>query len=459
MSKLSLKLKKGGEQKLEQEIGQKQRGSTSTSYSGGPSLRREDYPLLERALLDTAGVPMVARFAVNEGATTSAGIASSISSSTGVKAQSTSKIQKATSKGKLKQTLLSTSGSPYQRTSEQMKNYMQSKKPTSDFFGDVTPSRGEKITVDTLADYLEEQEIYDAEEFMEHATQQGPNRGRQIYKRLASKDWDKKLGQAIDIARSYTPNTSFRARVENYQVPQGFDYWRGTCTYNEYMALFQHHGIGMDKIARWFKTLFGDNGKKNTIYMWGKADAGKTTIIKLFDAFYDKWEIGRCSAQNINSNFWLQDLYQKRLFHADEIVATQVNIDTLKLLLEGSDDLTTDIKYAKKVPIRGRPVMMATNDPIWINMSTAADPIRKRCEYVHMTRPWTKPAPYMSTRDKNILQYVQNRLFNECFPRGYDEWLTGNRFQSQIDEITDEDLVALAAREAFDIDDFVSEMN
>ena len=56
----------------------------------------------------------------------------------------------------------------------------------------------------------------------------------------------------------------------------------------------------------------------------------------------------------------------KRLFHADEIVATQVNIDTLKLLLEGSDDLTTDIKYAKKVSIRGRPVMMATNDPIWI---------------------------------------------------------------------------------------------
>jgi hypothetical protein len=224
------------------------------------------------------------------------------------------------------------------------------------------------------------------------------------------------------------------------------------------MELFQHHGIGMDKIRRWFKTLCGDNGKKNTIYMWGKADAGKTTIIKLFDAFYHKWEIGRASAQNINSNFWLQDLYQKRLFHADEIVATQVNIDTLKLLLEGSDDLTTDIKYAKKVPIRGRPVMMATNDPIWINMSTAADPIRKRCEYVHMVRPWVKPAKFMSTRDKGVLCYVQNRLWKECFPNGYDSYLEGELFNEVMDEMPD-DILALAAEHIETLEDFVSTQN
>ena len=176
----------------------------------------------------------------------------------------------------------------------------------------------------------------------------------------------------------------------------------------------------------------------------------------MFDAFYEKWEIGRCSAQNINSNFWLQDLYEKRLFHADEIVASQVNIDTLKLLLEGSDDLTTDIKYAKKVSIRGRPVLMATNDPIWIHMSTAAEPIRKRCEFVHMTRPWTKPAPFMSTKEKDILQYVQHRIYRELFPNGYDEWLLTDHFQTQIEETDIEEVVNMPP---VDLDNFVSEMN
>ena len=161
---------------------------------------------------------------------------------------------------------------------------------------------------------------------------------------LAMKDWDKKIQHALDLARAFTPDTTYKERLENYQLPESS--MIGDYTYQEYMDLFKYHGIKTDKIQRWFQTLFGDNGKRNTIYMFGKTDAGKTTIIKLFDAFYEKWEIGRCSAQSINSNFWLQDLYEKRLFHADEIIATQVNIDTLKLLLEGSDDLTTDIKYA-----------------------------------------------------------------------------------------------------------------
>ena len=342
----------------------------------------------------------------------------------------------------------------YSTTSQPRFNYI----PTGTFV-DLHQNRGERITIHTLADYCSEHGIYSPEDFMHHATQIGPNRGREIYRALSLRDWEKKLSQAIDFAQSYTPDTPFRTRVESYQIPSGFDLWKGTATYHEYMELFKHHGIGIDKLRRFFKTLCGDNGKINTIYMWGKADAGKTTIIKLFDAFYAKWEIGRCSAQNINSNFWLQDLYMKRLFHADEIMATQVNIDTLKLLLEGSDDLTTDIKYAKKVSVRGRPVMMATNDPIWINMSSAADPIKKRCEFVQMVRPWTKPAYFMSTRDKDILKYVQNRIWKDCFPEGYEAYLTQELFKQGIDEITDEEMSAIIEGPPVNLDDFIGIQN
>ncbi len=325
------------------------------------------------------------------------------------------------------------------------------------YFGPTNNERGEKITTATLATYLSQQKIYDAEGFIAHATQGPENRGTQLYLKLAMKDWDKKLQQALDIARSFTPDTPYKQRLENYTITEPD--LIGDYTYQEYMQLFAHHGITIPKIQRWFQTLFSDNGKRNTIYMWGKADAGKSTIIKLFDAFYAKWEIGRCSAQSINSNFWLQDLFEKRLFHADEIIATQVNIDTLKLLLEGSDDLTTDIKYAKKVSIIGRPVLMATNDPIWIHMSTAGDPIRRRCEWIHMTRPWTKKCMYMHTRNKNILKYALRRLYDECFPNGYDQWKHDNDYKQTIDQMWEDIEVAIENIEGESLDNYVSEMN
>ena len=91
------------------------------------------------------------------------------------------------------------------------------------------------------------------------------------------KDWDKKLQQALDIARSFTPDVPYRERLETYQIQEPD--MIGDYTFQEFMELFAHHGITLDKLQKCFQTLFGDNGKRNTIYMWGKADAGKTTIM------------------------------------------------------------------------------------------------------------------------------------------------------------------------------------
>ena len=137
-----------------------------------------------------------------------------------------------------------------------------------------------------LAQYLITNKIYHPEDFMHHATQEGHNRGTKIYLALAIKDWDKKIQNAVDLARNFTPDTSYQQRIESYTQPDNLDLWKGDATYTEFMELFQHHGIPKEKIQGFFKTLCGHNGKKNTIYFWGKADAGKTTLIKLFDAFY-----------------------------------------------------------------------------------------------------------------------------------------------------------------------------
>ncbi len=406
---------------------------TSTS-STGSILPQERYPLLAKTLLDTPGVSKVAPTAETRTSTTTVRSAISTINLSGPKTTPTLKTSKSTS---------------------WLSQRLQPSR--SKYYGDSNSKRGERITTQTLAQYLQSNRIYTAEDFLDHATQRLPNRGTEIYLALATRDWDKKIQQALDIARSFTPDTTYRNRLENYRIPEDFDQTVGDYTFQEYMDLFSHHAIDRSKIQKWFATLFSDNGKRNTIYMYGKADAGKTTIIKLFDAFYESWEIGRCSAQSINSNFWLQDLYLKRLFHADEILATQVNIDTLKLLLEGSDDLTTDIKYAKKVTVKGRPVMMATNDPIWIHMSSAQDPIRRRCEWVHMTRPWNKRVLFMHTKDKRILKYVLNRLYKWAFPQGYNLWKNDTQFMEAIHEI-DDSLLAMHGSDN-SVLEFASEMN
>ena len=79
--------------------------------------------------------------------------------------------------------------------------------------------------------------------------------------------------------------------------------------------------------------------------------------------------------------------------------------------------------------------MMATNDPIWLHMPAAYDPIIKRCEYVHMTRSWNNPVYFMKTKDKDILRYVLHKMYKWCFPDGYDSYSREQDFHAALEDI------------------------
>ncbi len=145
-----------------------------------------------------------------------------------------------------------------------------------------------------------------------------------------------------------------------------------------YYNLLVRQGIDISFVQEMFHILGQRNGKRNTIYLYGCANGGKTAFLELFSSLYHPFECGRLSPQGNESVFWLQDLYLKRLFMADEILVTQKNIDSIKLLMEGNNNLSTDTKYGKKQRIKPRPVLMASNDPIWVNFSTAYQPITAR---------------------------------------------------------------------------------
>ena len=153
---------------------------------------------------------------------------------------------------------------------------------------------------------------------------------KKIYWELSTRanaNFTRSLAQAIKTARAYTPDTPYIQRIENWKPPQDFNEAYADLYYRDYRRALETHDINKTRLQKWFQTLAMDNGKRNTIYMCGRANAGKTTIIELLSAYYEPWEIGRAQPQSASSNFFLQDLVGKRLFHADEILATPTDRD------------------------------------------------------------------------------------------------------------------------------------
>ena len=344
----------------------------------------------------------------------------------------TSAISTSTSSGLLRQTTLKTPTTISRTNLEH--NYQ------SPYWASLNQHRGKpnpKATIKDLVQEIYKLQLFEPQHFENYAAQNAGTRAHELWWELSTKasaNWTKQLSLAVKQARKLTPDIPYIERIETWQEPQNFNYNFANLYYQDYRAIFNYHNIPKTKIQKWFKTLAMDNGKRCTIYMCGRANSGKTTIIELLSAFYQSWEIGRAQPQSAQSNFFLQDLVGKRLFHADEILATQLNIDTLKLLLEGNKDLASDVKYGDKETIIPRPVLIGTNDPLWINFSTAAEPILARCEFLQMKKPLPKYR-HVKPKDPDILKYVLKELYKWAFDgKTYNVWYIDQELEAAIND-------------------------
>ena len=123
-----------------------------------------------------------------------------------------------------------------------------------------------------------------------------------------------------------------------------------------------------------------------TVYLQGPPNAGKSALIGLVESLYSPHEIGRFGPQAQNSQFWLQDLYGKEIYVGDEARASQLNIQTVLLLLEGNPALETEFKYGGKMPLDPRPVILACNQDLWCDCQSYRKAIRARCLELRFTR-------------------------------------------------------------------------
>lgn len=116
-------------------------------------------------------------------------------------------------------------------------------------------------------------------------------------------------------------------------------------------------------IANIHKILIGRGGKKRGLIFYGKPSSGKSMLAALITACIPPEQVGRFNMQGSKSNFWFQGLLNKEFYLGEEIVLENQSAQTLKLLLENSDTLVTDVKFSEHIHVDPQPVIITSNDP------------------------------------------------------------------------------------------------
>lgn len=183
------------------------------------------------------------------------------------------------------------------------------------------------------------------------------------------------------------------------EFEEALEQWRG----------FIDNVIGRGKFQAFLMIMMGANSKVKTIYLVGEASGGKSCIIKLLTSPYRMSEIGFAGAQAINSNFWLEDMVDKRVGVLEEILATAANIDALKMLMEGNEFSHTNIKFGKSVHLSPMPILMACNHSVTRLVQAHATAIAKRSIMVEFHKPTTHQIFY----ERPMMAKLIKRLFRE----------------------------------------------
>ena len=121
----------------------------------------------------------------------------------------------------------------------------------------------------------------------------------------------------------------------------------------------------MVSICTIFECLCGRLGKKRGLLMDGPPSSGKSFLVAMLTSLYPVEQVGQFIMQASISSFWLQPLIGKAIYVGEEIKLTANSAQTVKLLLEGSANLTTDVKFAEGADIPYRPTIMTANGPCY----------------------------------------------------------------------------------------------
>lgn len=208
-----------------------------------------------------------------------------------------------------------------------------------------------------LNDYFLKNELMSEEQFYQLIRDDDPTAIRMYEQLMTRVHYNKMLTNATQYARIRRTRRSLQDRLE--VRTDGDDL--PTDEFNDMMAFLTAQGK-VGRMKKTFDVLLGRCGKINCFYAYGEKNTGKTSFISYFSSLYEPWEIGVVNPCETHSQFWLMDLVDKEIYIGDEFSTDRSNLDTCKLLFEGSDNLTVDVKYENKKRLTRRPLLMASNE-------------------------------------------------------------------------------------------------
>lgn len=217
------------------------------------------------------------------------------------------------------------------------------------------------------------------------------------------------LMSACETAYKELPDKTFEERVMEVANGTG-EAFEKAC--NEWID-FVNETFKSAKLLEIFEVMNMQKGKIKTVYLYGTASGGKSAIIDLIQSVYRTSEVGRAGAQAINSNFWLEDMIGKRLAILEEVVCNQVNVESVKQLMEGNKNSHSNVKYEKSRMLLPMPVLMAANVEITKNCQAHTAAIMARCIRIEFNAVTKRNLYY----DDDMMRKILKRLYMSAYAK------------------------------------------
>nr|QTE04037.1 MAG: nonstructural protein [Emberiza spodocephala parvoviridae sp.] len=177
------------------------------------------------------------------------------------------------------------------------------------------------------------------------------------------------------------------------------------CSVRLLERILEHNNFDIRKVTKDMHDVLERRiPKVNTIVFKGPPGAGKSYITRpltLLCPFY-----GQIAGQG-NDRFMFEDAIDKRWMYIEEPLWSQDVIEQMKLVMEGAP-MRLPTKFTDKTIMARTPVVITTNNDLWLLSQAAAPALMARCRHYELH---AYPALKQLKKQLNALVWVD--MFNK----------------------------------------------
>lgn len=150
-----------------------------------------------------------------------------------------------------------------------------------------------------------------------------------------------------------------------------------------------HYGINLRTFAdRLWNVLNGDNGKINSIFLYGRSNSGKTMMFSR-PLEYIMQDVGNIVQLNAANAFIFEGCVGRRLISIEECEVPASHVEELKKIM-GGEKCQVNVKYAKEGGcILPTPVIATSNQDIGTFVPLHREALLNRCYHYELTTPFS----------------------------------------------------------------------